>query len=277
MHAHDFDQITCQVEEAAPKEQPWRKKCAPKPTADPEPKKPVTQSGKFQLSQPLEHVPEKKGWFGGKQEKEKEEPKQKTGWFGSKGSDTKDEKVEEPAKKNGWFGSKSSGEAKEEESAKKSSWSGSKPVSNGVQKSETPAWKRRAQVDEAEEERKFEAELAELERKAVEKAKSSLKAPRLNIEKNPRPFVESKKQKEVEVMLVKQLCGAYKAEVKLDEKAAAAREEKKKDLEVVRSARYHWTYTIHAREYVYRDLLFIFDGKDSYFQMYLLVNLTENI
>ena len=38
-------------------------------------------------------------------------------------------------------------------------------------------------------------------------------------------------------MLVKQLCGAYKAEVKLDEKAAAAREEKKKDLEVVRSAR----------------------------------------
>merc|ERR1712130_899142 len=35
----------------------------------------------------------------------------------------------------------------------------------------------------------------------------------------------------------KQLCGAYKAEVKLDEKAAAAREEKKKDLEVVRSAR----------------------------------------
>ena len=40
-----------------------------------------------------------------------------------------------------------------------------------------------------------------------------------------------------QVMLVKQLCGAYKAEVKLDEKAAAAREEKKKDLEVVRSAR----------------------------------------
>ena len=37
--------------------------------------------------------------------------------------------------------------------------------------------------------------------------------------------------------MVKQLCGAYKAEVKLDEKAAAAREEKKKDLEVVRSAR----------------------------------------
>jgi len=110
-------------------------------------------------------------------------------------------------------------------------------VSNGVQKSETPAWKRRAQVDEAEEERKFEQELVELERKAVEKAKSSLKAPRLNIEKNPRPIVESKKQKEVEVMLVKQLCGAYKAEVKLDEKAAAAREEKKKDLEVVRSAR----------------------------------------
>ena len=36
---------------------------------------------------------------------------------------------------------------------------------------------------------------------------------------------------------MKQLCGAYKAEVKLDEKAAAAREEKKKDLEVVRSAR----------------------------------------
>ena len=242
-----FDKITFQVEEAPPKEQPWRKKCAPKPAPDPEPKKPVTQSGKFQLSQPLEHVPEKKGWFGGKQEKEEveQEPKQKTGWFGSKGSDTKDKNVDEPAKKAGWFGSNSNNsETKEEESPKKSGWSGSK-VSNGVQKSETPAWKRRAQVDEAEEERKFEKELEELERKAVEKAKSSLKAPRLNIEKNPRPIVESKKQKEVEVMLVKQLCGAYKAEVKLDEKAAAAREEKKKDLEVVRSARYHWIYTIH--------------------------------
>ena len=184
-------------------------------------------------------MPEKKGWFGGKQEKEEaeQEPKQKTGWFGSKSSDTKDEKVDEPAKKSSWFGSKSTSEAKEEESPKKSGWSGSKAVSNGVQKSEVPAWKKRAQVDEAEEERKFEKELEELERKAVEKAKSSLKAPRLNIEKNPRPIVESKKQKEVEVMLVKQLCGAYKAEVKLDEKAAAAREEKKKDLEVVRSAR----------------------------------------
>ena len=176
-----------------------------------------------------------------------QEPKQKTGWFGSKGTDSKDKNVDEPAKKAGWFGSNSNNsETKEEESAKKSGWSGSK-VSNGVQKSETPAWKRRAQVDEAEEERKFEQELVELERKAVEKAKSSLKAPRLNIEKNPRPIVESEKQKEVEVMLVKQLCGAYKAEVKLDEKAAAAREEKKKDLEVVRSARYHCcTFTIHT-------------------------------
>ena len=227
----------CQVEEAPPKDQPWRKKCAPKPPSDPEPKKAVTQSGTFKLSQPLEHVPEKKGWFGGKQEAE-EEPK-KTGWFGSKSSDTKDKKVDEPAKNNGWFGSNSNSEAKQEEAPKKSGWSSSK-VSNGVQKSETPAWKRRAQVDEAEEERKFEQELAELERKTVEKAKNSLKAPRLNIEKNPRPIVESKKQKEVEVMLVKQLCGAYKAEVKLDEKAAAAREEKKKDLEVVRSARYIW-------------------------------------
>ena len=27
----------------------------------------MTQSGKFQLSQPLEHVPEKKGWLGGKE------------------------------------------------------------------------------------------------------------------------------------------------------------------------------------------------------------------
>ena len=234
----NIDQITCQAEEApAPKEQPWRKKCAGKPAADPEPKKTATQSGKFQLSQPLEHVvPEKKGWFGGKQEKEEaeQEPKLKTGWFGSKSSDTKDEKVDEPAKKSGWVGAKTT---KEEELPKKSGWSGSKAVSNGVQKSEVPAWKKRAQVDEAEEERKFEKELEELERKAVEKAKSSLKAPRLNIEKNPRPIVESKKQKEVEVMLVKQLCGAYKAEVKLDEKAAAAREEKKKDLEVVRSAR----------------------------------------
>merc|ERR1712223_176080 len=169
------------VEEAPPKEQPWRKKCAPKPAADAEPKKPVTQPGKFQLSQPLEHVervPEKKSWFGKQQEKEKEEePQQKTGWFSS---NSIEKKVEEPAKKSSWFGSKS---------------------------------------------------------KTVEKTKSSLKAPRLNIEKNPRPLVESKKQKEVEVMLVKQLCGAYKAEVKLDEKAAAAREEKKKDLEVVRSAR----------------------------------------
>merc|ERR1712223_269335 len=220
------------VEEAPPKEQPWRKKCAPKPVADAEPKKPATQAGKFQLSQPLEHVervPEKKSWFGKQQEKE-EEPQQKTGWFSSTSNE---KKVEEPAKKSSWFGSKS--ETKEEETPKKSSWSGSK--SNGVQKSETPAWKKRAQIDEAEEQRKFEEELAEIERKTVEKTKSSLKAPRLNIEKNPRPLVESKKQKEVEVMLVKQLCGAYKAEVKLDEKAAAAREEKKKDLEVVRSAR----------------------------------------
>merc|ERR1712223_357315 len=222
------------VEEAPPKEQPWRKKCAPKPAVDAEPKKAATQAGKFQLSQPLEHVervPEKKSWFGKQQEKEKEEePQQKTGWFSSNSSE---KKVEEPAKKSSWFGSKS--ETKEEETPKKSSWSGSK--SNGVQKSETPAWKKRAQIDEAEEQRKFEEELAEIERKTVEKTKSSLKAPRLNIEKNPRPLVESKKQKEVEVMLVKQLCGAYKAEVKLDEKAAAAREEKKKDLEVVRSAR----------------------------------------
>ena len=187
-----------QVEEAPPKEQPWRKKCAPKPAADAEPKKPATQPGKFQLSQPLEHVervPEEKNWFGKQQEKGKEEePQQKTGWFSSNSSE---KKVEEPAKKSSWFGSKS--ETKEEETPKKSGWSGSK--SNGVQKSETPAWKKRAQLDEAEEQRKFEEELAEIERKTVEKTKSSLKAPRLNIEKNPRPLVESKKQKEVEVRL----------------------------------------------------------------------------
>merc|ERR1711962_387698 len=138
------------VEEAPPKEQPWRKKCAPKPAADPEPKKPATQAGKFQLSQPLEHVervPEKKNWFGKQQEKEKdEEPQQKTGWFSS---NSNEKKVEEPTKKSSWFGSKS--ETQEEETPKKSSWSGSKSKSNGVQKSETPAWKKRAQIDEAEE------------------------------------------------------------------------------------------------------------------------------
>ena len=64
-------------------------------------------------------------------------------------------------------------------------------------------------------------------------------------------------------MLVKQLCGAYKAEVKLDEKAAAAREEKKKDLEVVRSARYNCMFHIYNTcilgNQFHRDPLFVFE------------------
>merc|ERR1719427_582805 len=82
-----------QQAEVPPPEPAWRKKCAAKP-AEVQPKKPAAVTGKFQLSQPLEHVTTKKVEPMGKVE----EPPKKNGWFGSKSSNTSEEAkpVEEP-------------------------------------------------------------------------------------------------------------------------------------------------------------------------------------
>ena len=245
-----------------PREKPaWRKPGARQEAATARhpantPRPPAITPGKFQLSQPLEHVagkveqPAKKaGWFGSKaseEPKKMEEPEKKTGWFGAKAAE-EPKKVEEAAKKSGWFGSKTAEEpktpkkvevSKVEEVPKKNGWFGSKSSDDSKKKQDVgKAWKARAAADHDEEERKFEAELAEVERKAVAECKSTMKPVRLNIEKNPRSVVESKRKKEKEVLLVKQMCGQLKENIGLDEKANLAREEKKEEMAKVRSAR----------------------------------------
>ena len=253
-----------------PREKPaWRKPVArqeavARPPAN-TPRPPAVTPGKFQLSQPLEHVAGKAeqpakttGWFGSKaseEPKKMEEPEKKSGWFGSKATE-EPKKVEEAVKKSGWFGAKTAEEPKTdktpkkvevsknievskiEEAPKKNGWFGSKSSDDSKKKQDVgKAWKARAATDHDEEERKFEAELAEVERKAVAECKSAMKPVRLNIEKNPRSVVESKRKKEKEVLLVKQMCGQLKENIGLDEKANLAREEKKEELAKVRSAR----------------------------------------
>ena len=209
----------------------------------------------------VEETPKKPGWFGSKSsdnvkkiEAKVEEAPKKSGWFGSKSSDEV-KKVEEQSKKAGWFGSKPNNESKKveskvEEAPKKSGWFASKPIDENkksqakvdnkstlLKKSTEPSFKSRVHVDEEEEQRKFAAELAEVERAAVADVKSFMKPVRLNVEKNPRSRQESKQKAEREVTLLKRMCAEARDVVKLDEKEAAKREEKKEELAKVRSAR----------------------------------------
>merc|ERR1712029_588501 len=95
--------------------------------------------------------------------------------------------------------------------------------------------KRVIERDEEQEARDFQKELEETERKAEEEAKSFMRPIQLNIDKNARSKDEALKNKEKEMVLVKKLCG----EVREIAKAAnpEEREERRKEMEKVRSAR----------------------------------------
>jgi len=141
--------------------------------------------------------------------------------------------VTEKSKPAGSFGGKTE-EKKEEQ---KSSWFGGSKTKAEEPKNGEKAWKKRVELDEKEEQRKFELELAKLEQRAKEDAIKCSKSVRLNIEKNPRSKQESKQKKEREVELVKQMCSEVRETVKLDEKKQLIREERKQDMNIVRSAR----------------------------------------
>ena len=89
--------------------------------------------------------------------------------------------------------------------------------------------------DEKKEEEEFQKELKETERKAEEDAKRSMRPINLNIDKNARTKLESKMIKEKELNLVRKMCGEFRDVTKLD--GNEEKEEKRKELEKVRSAR----------------------------------------
>ena len=62
-----------------------------------------------------------------------------------------------------------------------------------------------------------------------------MKPINLNIDKSARSIVESKKIKEGELCLVRQMCGQFRDVAKLD--GNEEKEEKRKEMEKVRSAR----------------------------------------
>eukprot|EP00092_Neocalanus_flemingeri_P026088 GFUD01028274.1.p1 GENE.GFUD01028274.1~~GFUD01028274.1.p1 ORF type:complete len:865 (+),score=347.60 GFUD01028274.1:153-2747(+) len=93
----------------------------------------------------------------------------------------------------------------------------------------------RPERDEKKEAEEFEKELKETERRAEAEAKSLMKPVNLNIDKNARSKQESKKIKEREVNLVKKMCVEFRDVAKLD--GQEVKEEKRKEMEKVRSAR----------------------------------------
>merc|ERR1719318_2001347 len=93
----------------------------------------------------------------------------------------------------------------------------------------------RPERDEKKEEEEFQKELKETERKAEEEAKRFMRPINLNIDKNARTKAESKKIKEKELNLVKVMCGEFREVTKLD--GNEEKEEKRKEMEKVRSAR----------------------------------------
>merc|ERR1712198_480133 len=109
------------------------------------------------------------------------------------------------------------------------------PDNNNIQRPLVPIKKRVIERDEEQEARDFQKELEETERKAEEEAKSFMRPIQLNIDKNARSKDEALKSKEKEMVLVKKLCG----EAREIAKAAnpEEREERRKEMEKVRSAR----------------------------------------
>jgi len=101
--------------------------------------------------------------------------------------------------------------------------------------------------DEKKEEEEFQKELKETEIKAEEEAKRSMRPINLNIDKNARTKGESKKIKEKELNLVRKMCGEFRDVTKLD--GNEEKEEKRKEMEKVRSARsYFKTVDKHRSE-----------------------------
>jgi len=93
----------------------------------------------------------------------------------------------------------------------------------------------RPERDEKKEEEDFQKELQETARKAEEEAKRVMRPINLNIDKNARTKEESKKIKEKELNLVRMMCGEFREVTKLD--SNEEKEEKRKEMEKVRSAR----------------------------------------
>jgi len=102
----------------------------------------------------------------------------------------------------------------------------------------------RPERDEIKEAEDFQKELKETERKAEEEARRFMKPINLNIDKNARTKEESKKIKEKELNLVRMMCGEFREVTKLD--GNEEKEEKRKEMEKVRSAR---TYFKDADKY----------------------------
>jgi len=91
----------------------------------------------------------------------------------------------------------------------------------------------------------FDDELRKIMREGEELAdlslKSFMKPIQLNIDKQARPPEEAKLQKEKQVALVKVMCQEFRDVSKLDENEIEKREEKKKEMEKVKSARSYFT------------------------------------
>jgi len=102
----------------------------------------------------------------------------------------------------------------------------------------------RPERDEMKEAEDFQKELKETERKAEEEAKRSMRPMNLNIDPHARTKEESKKIKEKELNLVRMMCGEFREVTKLD--GNEEKEEKRKEMEKVRSAR---TYFKTADKY----------------------------
>ena len=94
---------------------------------------------------------------------------------------------------------------------------------------------KRVERDEAKEAAEFEKELLEEERRAVEEAKKQMRPISLNIDKNARSKDEVQKSTETEMTLIKKLCGEVREIAKASN--AEEREERKKEMDKVRSAR----------------------------------------
>ena len=89
--------------------------------------------------------------------------------------------------------------------------------------------------DEEKEAMEFEKELKETEKKAVEEAKRSLRPIPLNIDQNARSKDQTKKSTEIELSLLKTLCGEVREIAKASN--PEEKEERKKEMEKVRTAR----------------------------------------
>ena len=94
---------------------------------------------------------------------------------------------------------------------------------------------KRVERDEAKEAAEFEKELLEEEKRAVEEARKQMRPISLNIDKNARSKDEVQKSTETEMTLIKKLCGEVREIAKASN--AEEREERKKEMDKVRSAR----------------------------------------